>query len=323
MKVHANNPVPAVSGTLVENNGDPPKNPPHGDSPKDISGSFARGEQLVKIAGLLAVFGYMELRAHLNYLGISSTTPLGVERYLAEFYSMATDLVFRAQVLSSLILPIILAAALVFILLRASDRTGKAWQKVDILVRWIRAHSSSPWTPALMLLFLIVFQLWFLSQLSGLVASGQVVGSLHPIDAGRRQGAKLFFGLFCVVLASGLIAWIPASANAKGATKWIWSTYRVVIAILGLVYLPNLYGAFIREASFPKISIKSDSAQKMCGLLVLQTDDMRIWTVSRQFGRIVVLKTSDAGPVVTGESQDLFALAEQAANGKPVDYCPK
>jgi hypothetical protein len=295
-----------------------------------LASSFSIGEQLVKIAGLLAVFGYMELRAHLKYLGISSTSALGLERYLGEFYAMFTDILLRAQVLSSLALPVIVVLSVGVVIVRAADRKGKARQAAKSLFDWLRGCSTSPWLPGALLLLLICFQLWFLNQLSQSFFNSVVVGPLKSPVAPREKGGTLFDVLLYVVALAALIPWIlaparehsPARQGARAARRF-WTAYALVLAILGLVYLPNLYGAFVREAEYPRISVKSDTPAKMCGLLVLQTaDDMRIWTVSNEIGRIVVMKASDAGLVITGVDGNLFDLTKDAANGKLVKYCP-
>src|ERR1700722_15775251 len=50
-------------------------------------------ERLLKVSGLLALFGNMSFRAHFNFLGISSVSTLGVEQYLMETYRFAAYLV--------------------------------------------------------------------------------------------------------------------------------------------------------------------------------------------------------------------------------------
>jgi hypothetical protein len=292
--------------------------------------SFGLAEQILKIAGLLAVFGYMELRAHLNYLGVSSTAALGAERYLAEFYAMATDLLFRAQVLSALILPVLLITFVAFLGLRVLDRKDKMRQAAKGSANWLGARSASPWLPGILLLLLIAFQLWFLAQLSKDFSLSPVIGELKPTQVQRARGQTLFSILFWVLASGGLLNWALSarrkqlsSSPRERIAQSFWSLQALLLAILGLVYLPNLYGAFERDASYPRISVKSEMSGKMCGLLVLQSgDEMRIWTASNKIGRIVIMKPSDSGLVITGASDDLIATSEKAMKGEPFNYCP-
>lgn len=330
VKAHKNQAEKSDPGPAADQPGTPQLERPKG----SLSGSFSLGEQLVKIAGLLAVFGYMELRANLNYLGISSTSALGLERYLSEFYAMCTDVLIRVQVFSSLILPGILVAAAVLIVIRAADRKGKARQAARNLFHWLRDRSTSPWFPGVLLLLLITWQLWFLNRLSGVFFTGAVVGPLQLLTAQREAGVSLCSVLLGVIVLGVLLAWALAPGREHTArteertARRLWNIYALALAGLGLVYLPILYGAFIRETSYPRVSVKSEATAKMCGLLVLQTaDEMRIWTVGnadlKKVGRIVVMKASDARLVITGTHADLIALTERAVMGGTIDYCPE
>src|SRR5205809_6678232 len=130
-------------------------------SPKvsHFSGLVELAEKLIKASTLLAVFGYMSLRAQINHLGIPLGSSPGVEAYLYETYSLVGHLMqvlFSGFIILLFMVVVILLGYLMFTLLahfrKSDERAGKRSR-----ISWMRRIRDSVWTPILSTSLVLVF----------------------------------------------------------------------------------------------------------------------------------------------------------------------
>ena len=140
-------------------------------------------EKAAGIAGVIAIAGYLSVRAHFNFLGVSMLTELSLERYLSETY------LFLVLCLPRLLLVCGVASVGFFIW----KLLGRVWRFRPII--------ASPFIwPSLALIF-IVWVLWMLISAETMV--DVVVGPLTP-DKWKNDDKKWLveIALMAIVIAS-------------------------------------------------------------------------------------------------------------------------
>jgi len=295
--------------------------------PYPFQASLSWLEQILKVAGLLAAFGYVALRSHLARLGVTSATPFGIERYLSEFYTMLSDILLRAMIALILVVPVLLlgiCCAAVF------KRTKGIWLVVRRRKEIFGAAALNPWLPAALLLSLVLMTLWMLRQVSAILDSVAVVGGLKDVSRASATGAHVFEVIFWGVLAAGFLCWgvswassEPGERFSEGAARLLWKVCNVFVLVL-VLHVPLLYGAFAHETKYPSVSITSEKGTTTCGLLVLQTsNDYRIWQTTGSVGRLVIVPNGQVSVISAGLPVDIVDSAAKAARGEKTQYCPE
>src|SRR3954453_13789402 len=198
-------------------------------------------ERLAKITAALAALGYISLRSHLNYLGISSMTSLGADRYLMETYALVYGGVIRSAFALAATAPAALGAYLgTLLLLRYSTTFRLIWSHRR---RGIEGLSHS--LPGLIVLSVSPFGLVTLI-LS--LETDVAVGPLKPNHL-RHQGEWRFETALLVCLVGfPLIRYVLRSLALRSGPE-IWpglalGVWRLnLLALAGWAFLvPLLFG---------------------------------------------------------------------------------
>lgn len=294
--------------------------------PEASSGRFLElAEKALKAAGLLAVVGYLALRAHWNQLGIPVVTGVETDRYIAEFYVLFSDLLFRLEVYAILVGTVILVGGVLWSLSPlTSAREGLAAR-----LGKIGKGRPSNVVPAVLLGLLLGLLFWLLRAMTELVAKGGgqpvALGVLKPVVQIRSMGSQVFDSLLVWVVLSTMACWmIPRLWKRGSPLPWTWHACRVVVVILGL-HLPILYGSFVRDSRYPRVSWKAEGEEPQCGLLVLQTaEKLSVWTADEGQGKLIVLPgKSEKAKLTMGEPADLFETIDRAAQHEvDLKLCP-
>lgn len=291
-------------------------------------------EKVVKLSALLAVFGYMSLRAHLNYIGISSTSSLGLDRYLMETYTLATttfvNIVIILTVMFILLLPLYLLGRVIMRYQRISGPARRAWARLEKL-------RASPFLPGVLLLLIVVYYFWLLAMLTRNAAHIDVaVGELKADQLSDVSGLSwIYYRTFIVCLFSYLAYsyFAPAAQQQPsppdvgettkarpGMTtlrlaRYGWIAFLLATLMLAL-QLPLLYGRLVRSPVYPVVQVMTTErdAVPVCGLLVLETaTGLSLWRAEKGIGLVVVLPRSNMRVVNTGQTLNLLRLAREAA----------
>jgi hypothetical protein len=282
-------------------------------------------EKAIKAVGILAVLGYVSLRAHWNQLGIPVVTGVETERYIAEFYVLFTDLLLRLEVYAIFIGTVGLLGG--FLWRRRSLAGVRA--RLALHLGKLEKRSSHHTAPAILLAALLSLLFWLLHAMTDLLAMSRgkpmAVGTLEPVAALRVMGNRLFDNLLVWVIVAAFACWlIPRVWNTGSSLVWTWHVCRAIVIILAL-HLPILYGSFVRDSRYPRVLWTADSGGSQCGLLILQTaENLSVWTADQGQGRIIVLPGKfEKTRLVLGEPKDLFETIDFAAKREAdLKLCP-
>ncbi len=275
-------------------------------------------ERLAKIAAALAALGYISLRSHLNYLGISSMTSLGADRYLMETYALVYEGVIRSAFALMAAAPVALGGYLgILLLLRCSATFRRLWSHRR---RGIEKLSGS--LPGLIVLSL---------STSGLVAlllsleTDVAVGPLKP-DHLQHQGEWRFeTALLVCLIGFPLTRYVLRSLALKswpevwpGLALGIWRLNLLVLA--GWAFLvPLLFGQAAQSTSYTLARVTAKETKiSSCGLLVLETDErLLLWQAVGRRGQVLSVPAEQVTALDLGQALDLLDVARGAAQGPP------
>lgn len=283
-------------------------------------------ETVAKAVALVAAGGYIAHRAHLNRLGIPSSTPLNAERYLAEAWYMVSE---STELFLRLAFPALLAATLVALIVRFF----LSRLKLPFLFRWrtwLEDESERLWlacATAVVLVFLIG-NLWLPPTFESPVIIGPLnAGNLHgPGDLGSR--GHFATALTGWALAVGAVTWLARrSAPDLGIVHGVWLACRVLL-VLGLLGLCLQFGTNVRDGRYPKVELvhgkEKDGRTTLSGLLVLESaDSLFIWRPvppsapgqGSPSGETLAIPRGEVFSVRFGTDTDVFSEACLAAGG--------
>lgn len=295
---------------------------------------FELAEKAVKLSALLGVFGYMSLRSHLNFIGISSTSSLGVERYLMETYNLALTTSVNVGIIVALT---VLALLPLYLLGRGLLRLQMIGHRARLAWGWLRERQGGPLLPVGLFLCAVLYYIWLLVTLSHYGAHVDVaVGELKVEQLGTESSDSswIYYRTFIACLLGYLVysAIAPAAREptppagaahaqtlppgaARPFTRYVWIAFLIVVFMLA-IQLPLLYGRLVRTPVYPlmQVTTADRDAAPICGLLVLEgAAGMSLWRAENGVGRIVVLPHASARGVVTGQTLNLLTLAREAA----------
>jgi hypothetical protein len=275
-------------------------------------------ERLLKTAGLLGIIGYMALRARFNHLGISSTSSLGLERYLMEFYPL-----FVAT-----FLPLTLLLMCLVIVLIPFYAIGIQLAKRESIRRWFDRIQSratgvchSPAGPLSLLLLLLLYYIWIVASLGfNKDFTDIAIGQLSLEKLSGPTGLTPYY-LTLVVCFLGY--WVRAHLSpvqkehgpySTRLSHFAWRFF--ALAVIALVFhLPLLYGVGI-STEYPVTQIVTDdsSAAPIKGLLVLETaNSVVLWRAENGVGSGVEIPRTHIRSITTGRLVDLVKVAQTAA----------
>ena len=258
-------------------------------------------ENVSKVAGALSIAGYLSLRAHFNFLGVSSLTPLTIERYLMETY------IFVILSLQSVltISPVIFAVA------------GIGWGLWYLITRQ-RPNSISAifWQLLLFGLLLIAVALTFFLP----PAADVVVGNLKSKAFGSTTWV---FKLLMVTAMVGVITltWRngPLEQAKGGPVFQLWiARLNWFLLFAVAILLPVRFGAEIHPRHYPIASLKLKANENLkCGLLLYQNgESLVLWEAAKGFGRIRKFETKSVDELIVGEVMDIVHTAGVAAKNE-------
>jgi hypothetical protein len=281
-------------------------------------------ERAAKLGALLAVLGYMSLRAHLNRLGISSTSTLSAERYLMEIYQLVLvtlPLVFYATVLTLVFLP--------FALQIVSRRAESASAQVDTDV-----VGADPRLPALVLLIMTLFFGWLVVAYGrNLKTTDVVVGPLR-LEALRTASGETPYFLLCLVSAMAYLLYVrlaPQAAPSRStrtlsppsrrASRWLWQLVAVANGAL-LLHIPMVHGYLMHSQKYPIAQLVLDKPPlTLYGLLVLESDDtLTLWRAEKGIGQVTRVPRDQILLLNVGPVRNILqeaALAVQTRKARP------
>jgi hypothetical protein len=260
----------------------------------------------VEVGAVIGAFGYMTLRAHWNYLGVTSIAGIGLERYLMEVYGIV------AGQLPFVLLIALLIAAVFFplraLLVKAIRRRPSLDDRFSRMQQLVRRTS-----PSIVLILLAVAQIRLLQVASGGRCRMDV--ALNDLKARAADGCYepeprvlLFYGLVLLCIAGVLI----------GRRESFGRLHKIVLmaAVLLALQLPILYGTHVKTPLYPGAKVVTTSLTRpvVIGLLVLQTEELvEVWTVRNGRGEMVVVPRESIASMTVTDIRDLLAVARAAA----------
>lgn len=265
-------------------------------------------ERLLKVTGLLALFGYMSLRAHFSFLGISFISTLPTEQYLMETYRFATYIV-------SILAPVAAVLILILSILPAAFRT-RATEALDR--RWFQRTTVFVTVMGLLAFALRMLQL--LSQYGTDVAVGAL--RFYSVDRGAGQ-------VFCAVSligAAGTFVVVrhalqnsPKSANFR----WAWRATAVLLLLVTL-QIPILYGYYVHTTELPLVlaTIGDDKQQSdTCGLLLFDTGtDLLLWNARSEKGIVQQVPKSRLRSLTILGQADILSQIQLSLSQHKTDF---
>lgn len=272
------------------------------------------------ISTLLAVLGYIGLRAHFNMLGVPLGESLGAERYLAETLVFATVLLARLAAIAAF------ATVLGGVALLVGGRRGRlALGRASSFLAGPSSRPAAVWLGSVVALLLLLLCLGVIVRRQDLV-----VGALDPDRiAWRRYGlfepALVTTGL---VLAAALRALPRTADGASDPLASLGSTALRVAAPAWVLVVAILFGQELRPGVYPRVAISHGEREPpLCGLLVVATEGvLRVWRVDFDGGRarglVTSLQPSSETVVEFGRVEDIFLAAEQAMRMRTPVACP-
>jgi hypothetical protein len=279
-------------------------------------------EQLLKIAGIFAVFGYMSLRAHWNYLGLSELEPIGIERLLMETYPISLKILFEAP--ARLVgLPVALAAGAAVVLWRAAQRFFNLNVRFRTAIRSVETASRSPIPPVLLSIVAVAAIRQALVDL-GEAGVSVAMGPLGNGPPARPSATGLFdfilvFSVLGIALSSAIYRNLSERRLWRGAIVILWRVFQIALALTAL-HLPLLYGVLLRPTNYVVAEADLDNGSHVCGALVGESDNaVRLWRASGKTGSVVVV--AHAKLYTLSNSIDIPEEARRAAKGASTPIC--
>jgi hypothetical protein len=271
-----------------------------------VEGLLKSLEGLTKIAAILAVAGYLSLRAHFNHIGISSLAALSLDRYLLETFTFVVGSVIRA-------IPMGIAAALIAVVALAIAPKGLIEQRV------VQPMERPYLAGAALIILVIVLGTVALRPIPTDVA----VGDLTADILGRKDEWLFDLLLATTLLAGTLMPSIRRQLQNQRGTplcRLIWYMNGALTAIMVLV-LPLLFGAYIHRAEYPLISVLMAPGKSVeCALAVYQTErTLVVWQAKDGYGRMRTLPFNEIKDLTIGPLADVRAVAA-AASKDPSAY---
>jgi hypothetical protein len=262
---------------------------------------------------VIAAFGYMSLRSHLNSIGISTTEFLGMERYLMEAQELASALL----VLFVTSIPLLLVGSCACLLLVFCAR--RTARRSRFLRLWLE-RSTDLRVQAAVLMIGSAGLAWYASQLTYSLKHDWAVGSLDI----RRLPAQDFRLPFIVLVCGASLAWhriLSRSANFLGCRRhWALRVSLLFLLLAGL-NVPLIFGHSFHNLKYALANVQTETAAS-CGLLVLQSDSaLFLWSAHGGFGRISVIPRSEVKEMLTYYSLQLAEQVQIATTQQTTPIC--
>lgn len=317
-----------------------PPSPESNSSNDDKKGAvnlFNLAENIIKLSAILGAFGYMSLRAHLNYLGIPSTSSLGVERYLMETYNLVVTTFFP---LVSVLLRIGAAVFLLYLIARGLKTFAPRLKQLSILKNRslltedkFSEYAARPIVSGLLLLIVLGVYIWLQHMLESQWQYQSVaVGSLQTAHLEQADDVWFYY-LVCLLCIFGLVAYRIVSRVQKSqpqAQGYKLARSLLIMFAIGLIavalHLPILYGRLVHYTDYTWVSLIDKDPNRsaaICGLLVLESQSsLLLWRAEEGAGKIIEVPRLHIQSIATGPTFNLINLAHDAAvTGKNQPDC--
>lgn len=257
--------------------------------------------EAIEVTTAISVFGYMTLRAHWNYLGVTSMAGMGIDRYLMEVYSIVVGELPYALLIAAVIAGVVLPMRWLF--RAARDRM----QRLDAFARRVEMRMRQG-LDVVILILLAIAQVQLLKAVSGTCRNDVVLGDLKTHVAHRCYEAEPRLVLFHAIVLLCIIAGLVYRNAPEARRRRIVAIAAVLIAL----QLPTLYGMSVKARLYPGARIVMASTKdSIPGLLMLQTTEfVELWTVRDGRGEMVVVPRENIGSMTAVDLRDIFTVAQ-------------
>lgn len=282
-------------------------------------------ENIAKLAGICAVFGYLSLRSHLNFLGIPFQVSLGLDRYLMESYQFFSAICYSPELLCVLLLGWTCIS-----LARTRHRSPNSrladlgGNRIEALVHRLIRSIALP-------LLLIALECWLLIrelQLLTSMGTSVVVGAFKKSSnhselaalAVRTDGQDLFLliVLFCAI---GLSACFLRSNKAGPFATAFWKAFAFMLVLLGL-QLPVLYGVFLRSSAYSLVEVQPKDGPTICGALIIDSGEkLALWRANGGIGWVEELPDKETKIRALGDVDVLSEAGKSFTQKEDVPSC--
>jgi hypothetical protein len=258
-----------------------------------VRSSLELANNLLKLTGVIVLFGYISLRARMNRLGIAAPD-VPADRYLMEAYNLLARILFTTGVifLKAAIALLIIVLIVRFVLRRVSFSLADWISLIPARVYLLFASAV-----------MAFLEDWIPKTLSAvphdvLVTPAATTAFVQPV---RFPMFLLTVGAYAA--ATGAL-WAVRELPMRGLWRMLRGVALILTILVGL-QLPLLYGFAVQDYAAPTVSVKPKSgplSDRSCGLLVSDSASIvTVWVPSQhrllQFPR-AELEGIRLGPVM-------------------------
>ncbi len=273
-----------------------------------------RLEIAAQVTAVVAVGGYISHRAHLNRLGVPSSTPLSIERYLAEAWYVVSESLEVLLRLALWPIALLLLGSVVVTVLSRFNRLPRvpAW-----FSRLKPNGESLPVALGLLLgLLLLLGGLCLPPDLPGSVALGPL--SIERLEAAGPAEARLLYGvaMWVWLLCMAVVAVLAPELKRRDLLWLTWLGCRGTL-LIGSVALFIHFGVTVHASAYPSVEVrhgKDSGSELSSGALVLESSEMLVlWSVDRGAGVLTSIPREAVQSLRFGPDIDILAEARKAA----------
>lgn len=273
-------------------------------------------ESTLKVSGVLAVFGYMSLRAHLNYLGFSSASPLTSERYLMEAYQWLV-LTLEPVVSITMALGGLLGGAWLVASAAGRHHARPHSPSKGNAFGYALCHERTAWLVVFGLI--IVLFTWQDRFSSGRVVADLIIGRLNAnqIPDGAQLSKKYIeYIALCLICGWGMLyaifGWAP-SKEPLGRERLLRSL-QILALLLLTFHIPISFAQSVHAVDYPTAEVRCLDGSRIKGILILETaTDVQLWQADLGVGRTIAVPRTQIGSITFGPLQDVMEEARKAA----------
>jgi hypothetical protein len=293
----------------------------------NASNEFSWQEQLELAARLLAAValgGYISHRAHLNKLGISASTPLSVERYVAEAWYVVSESLGLLLTIAFWPLLLVLLGSVITAVLSRRD-----WlPQVPSWMARLKPNSESfPVPLALLLGLLFILRHVCLAPMDQplSVAIGPLsvenLAMPSPTEAGMLYGLAMLAWLLC----AGVVTALVPESKSRDKVWWAWLGCRAMLPV-GVVALFLHFGLTVHSTAYPSVEVRhgrDSGVETLSGALVLESSEsLTLWSTSQGSGVLTSIPRDAVRSIRFGPDIDVLARAREEATKSPVVPAP-
>jgi hypothetical protein len=287
------------------------------------SNEFSWQEQLevaAQVVAAIAVGGYISHRAHLNRLGVSASTPLSVERYLAEAWYVVSESLGLLLTISLWPLALLLLGSVVVAFL-----SRRNWlPAVPSWVARLKPDSESFPVPLALLLGLIfILRHVCLAPMDRpfSVAVGPLSAENLVTQTPTEAATVYALAMLTWLLCAGVVTALVPESRSRDKVWWAWLGCRAMLP-LGVVALFIHFGLAVHSTTYPSVEVRhgNDSAvETLSGALVLESSEsLTIWSASQGSGVLTSIPRDAVQSIRFGPDIDVLARALDETTRRPV-----